>query len=97
MERMLRSILQKSHSSGFSHKGPHVNENETKEGNDMGERRKKNKMNALSLEELYKKKHEEKEKGKMEREELIWAKKEEKQKAEARRKCLRRHERGNLS
>ncbi|TKY52551.1 DNA ligase isoform X2 [Spatholobus suberectus] len=37
------------------------NENETKESY-MVERRKKKKSNALSLEELYKKKHEEKEK-----------------------------------
>lgn len=47
------------------------------------------KDSALSLEELYKKKHEEKEKERMEREAAIRAKQEGKEKAEARRKALR--------
>ncbi|CAL0302460.1 unnamed protein product [Lupinus luteus] len=61
--------------------------NETGEDKDKSERRKKN--SALNLEELYKKKHEEIEKERIEREAVVKAKKEEREKAEARRKTIR--------
>ena len=64
------------------------NVNETNEDKDTIVRRKK-KDSAFSLEELYKKKHEEKEKERMEREAVLRAKKEEREKAEARRKAMR--------
>ncbi|OIV95391.1 hypothetical protein TanjilG_06260 [Lupinus angustifolius] len=60
---------------------------ETGEDKDKSERRKKN--SALNLEELYKKKHEEIEKERMEREAIVKAKKEERENAEARRKTIR--------
>ncbi|XP_027367121.1 stress response protein NST1-like [Abrus precatorius] len=65
------------------------NENEPKEDKDMSEGRRKKKISAFSLEELYKKQHVEKEKERMEREAFVRAKKEEREKAEARRKAMR--------
>ncbi|TKY61829.1 DNA ligase [Spatholobus suberectus] len=64
------------------------NVNETEECKDKHERRKK-KNGALSLEELYKKQHEEKENERMEREAVLRVKKEEREQAEARRKAMR--------
>ncbi|KAF7804814.1 stress response protein NST1 [Senna tora] len=64
------------------------NENGSEEGQGMSKKRPK-KDSALSLEELYKKKHEEKEKERVEREAAIKAKKEEVEEAEARRKAMR--------
>ncbi|CAJ2632096.1 hypothetical protein L195_g000832 [Trifolium pratense] len=66
------------------------NLNETEGDKDKNERRKpRKKDSAFSLEELYKKKHEEKEKERMEREAIFKEKKEQREKAEARRKTLR--------
>lgn len=64
------------------------NVNETEEYKDRSEKRKK-KTGGLSLEELYKKQHEEKEKERMEREAVLRVKKEEKEQAESRRKAIR--------
>ncbi|XP_010243598.1 PREDICTED: rRNA-processing protein FYV7 [Nelumbo nucifera] len=50
---------------------------------------KKQKNKSQGLEELYKKKHEEEEKARMEREAIIQAKKEERERVQARRKTLR--------
>ncbi|RDX93667.1 hypothetical protein CR513_24033, partial [Mucuna pruriens] len=64
------------------------NGNETEEYKDQSERGKK-KNSAFSLEELYKKQHEEKEKERMEREAVLRVKKQEREQAETRRKALR--------
>lgn len=64
------------------------NVNETGEYKDKSERRRR-KNSAFSLEELYKKQHEEKEKERTEREAVLRVKKEEREQAEARRKALR--------
>ncbi|XP_020212941.1 protein PXR1 [Cajanus cajan] len=63
------------------------NVKESGEYKDKGERRKKN--SSLSLEELYKKQREEKEKERMEREAVLRVKKEEREQAEVRRKTMR--------
>ncbi|XP_004510216.1 uncharacterized protein [Cicer arietinum] len=63
--------------------------NETEGDKDNNERRKRKKDSAFSLEELYKKTHEEKEKERMEREAIFKEKKEQREKAEARRKGIR--------
>ncbi|GAU42534.1 hypothetical protein TSUD_341600 [Trifolium subterraneum] len=66
------------------------NLNETEGDKDKNERRKRRKKDsAFSLEEIYKKQHEEKEKERMEREAIFKEKKEQREKAEARRKTLR--------
>ncbi|EYU46729.1 hypothetical protein MIMGU_mgv1a023368mg [Erythranthe guttata] len=62
--------------------------NKTKEGDNVNQN-KRSKKNARSLEELYKKKHEEEEKAKMEKERFIQTKKEAKQQSEARRRALK--------
>ncbi|ESW35054.1 hypothetical protein PHAVU_001G202800 [Phaseolus vulgaris] len=68
--------------------GHDKNVNETGEYKDKSERRRR-KNSAFSLEELYKKQHEEKEKERTEREAVLRVKKEEREQAEARRKALR--------
>ncbi|KAL7112639.1 hypothetical protein ACP275_04G014800 [Erythranthe tilingii] len=60
----------------------------TKEDDNVNQN-KKSKKNARSLEELYKKKHDEEEKAKMEKERIIQTKKEAKQQSEARRRALK--------
>lgn len=65
------------------------NLNETEEDKDKNGRRRRKKDSAFSLEELYKKQHEEKERERMEREAVFKEKKEQREKAEARRKSLR--------
>jgi len=65
------------------------NLNETEEDKDKNEKRRRKKDSAFSLEELYKKQHEEKERERMEREAVFKEKKEQREKAEARRKTLR--------
>lgn len=64
------------------------NVNETGENKDKSDRRRR-KNSAFNLEELYKKKHEEKEKERMEREAVLRLKKEEREQAESRRKAMR--------
>lgn len=72
----------------FLFNGVLQSENGTEEDHDMSKKRTK-KDSGFSLEELFRKKHEEKEKERMEREAAIRAKKEEIEKTEARRKAMR--------
>ncbi|CAJ1879649.1 unnamed protein product [Sphenostylis stenocarpa] len=69
--------------------GHEENVNETDEYKDKSEERRRMKSSAFSLEELYKKQHEEKEKERMEREAVLRVKKEEREQAEGRRKTMR--------
>ncbi|XP_047157286.1 histone-lysine N-methyltransferase, H3 lysine-79 specific [Vigna umbellata] len=62
--------------------------NETDKYKDKSERRRR-KNSAFSLEELYRKQHEEKEKERMEREAVLRVRKEEREQAETRRKAVR--------
>lgn len=64
-------------------------ENVANEGDGAMQTKANNKRNARNLEELYKKKHEEQEKARIEREAMIQAKKEEREAAEARRRALK--------
>ncbi|KAK9945584.1 hypothetical protein M0R45_011092 [Rubus argutus] len=69
---------------------PLEEENETADGSKMSQNNKKRKKTESSnLIKIYEKKHEEKEKARMEREAIFQAKKEEREKSEARRKAVR--------
>lgn len=90
VKKYKKMLKQQNHQSDPSVSQRHIeNLNETEEDKDKNERRRRKKDSAFSLEELYKKQHEEKEKERMEREAVFKEKKEQREKAEARRKTLR--------
>lgn len=64
-------------------------ENETEEVRNAEQKNKNGKKKSQSLEELYKKKHEEQEKARLEREAIIQAAKEKREKTDAKRKSLK--------
>ncbi|MED6181123.1 hypothetical protein PIB30_016654 [Stylosanthes scabra] len=81
-KKMLKQ--QTDHSDPSSAQKPMI---EMKE--DKGESERRMRMTKNSLEELYRKKHEEKERERMEKEATLMAKKKEKEEAQAKRKALR--------
>lgn len=90
VKKYKKMLKQQNQQSDPSVSQRHIeNLNETEEDKDKNERRRRKKDSAFSLEELYKKQHEEKEKERMEREAVFKEKKEQREKAEARRKTLR--------
>lgn len=90
VKKYKKMLKQQNHQSDPSVSQRHIeNLNETEEDKDKNGRRRRKKDSAFSLEELYKKQHEEKERERMEREAVFKEKKEQREKAEARRKSLR--------
>ncbi|CAK8544267.1 unnamed protein product [Lathyrus sativus] len=88
-KKMLKQHNQHNDPSVAQRHVENLNETEANNNDDKNERRKRKKDSAFSLEELYKKQHEEKEKERMEREAIFQEKKEQREKAEAHRKTLR--------
>ncbi|CAA2956383.1 uncharacterized protein LOC111412415 [Olea europaea var. sylvestris] len=86
-KRSLKQQEQQNDPSTISR--PLEDENETEEVRNAEQKNKNGKKKSQSLEELYKKKHEEQEKARLEREAIIQAAKEKREKTDAKRKSLK--------
>ncbi|KAI4301346.1 hypothetical protein L6164_034634 [Bauhinia variegata] len=89
VKKFKKFINQQNQQDGLSSASGLIESQDEPEDTKDANKKRTKKNGSFSLEELYKKKHEEIEKERMEREAAIRAKKEEREKAEARRKAIR--------